>query len=214
MAIYYDTKTTYFSKCILRTTWIKITLSLLLSSVQFIHSVVSTFGNPIDCSTPDFPIHHQLQELAQTHVHWWCHPTISASLIPFSSCPQSFPALGSLPMSWFFESGGQSIGASASASVLPKNIQCWFPFGLTGLISLLSKGLLRVFSNTTVQKHRFFSTQLSLQSNSHSHTWPMEKPQPSLDGPSLVKWCQRKNEETETSKNHTQLWMWLVMEVK
>ena len=93
---------------------------------------------------------------------WWCHPTISSSVIPFSSCLQPFPASGSFPMSQFFTSGGQSIGASASASVLPMNIQDWFPLGWTGWISLLSKGLSRVFSNTTVQKHQFFSNQLSL----------------------------------------------------
>ena len=92
----------------------------------------------------------------------WCHPTISSSAVPFSSCLQSFPASGSFPMSQFFESGDQSIGVSASASVLPMNIQGWFPLGLTALISLLSKGLSRVFSNTTVQKHQFFCTQLSL----------------------------------------------------
>ena len=93
---------------------------------------------------------------------WWCHPTISSSVIPFSSCVQSFPASGSLLISWFFTSGGQIIGASASASVLPINIQDWFPLGWTGWISLQSKGLSRVFSNTTVQKHQFFGTQLSL----------------------------------------------------
>ena len=92
----------------------------------------------------------------------WCYPTNLSPVIPFSSCPQSFPALGSFPMSQFFTSDGQSIGISASASVLPKNIQDWFPLGLTGLISSKSKGLSRVFSNTTVQKHQFFSTQLSL----------------------------------------------------
>ena len=93
---------------------------------------------------------------------WWCHPTISSSVIPFSSCLQSFPASGSFPMSQFFSSGGQSVGDSASASVLPMNIQDWFPLGLTGLISLQSKGPSRVFSNTTVQKHQFFYAQLSL----------------------------------------------------
>ena len=92
----------------------------------------------------------------------WCHPTISSSVIPFSSCLQSFPASGSFPMSQFFTSDGQSIGVSASASVLPVNIQDCFPLGLTGWISLQSRGLSRVFSNTTVQKHQFFSTQLSL----------------------------------------------------
>ena len=92
----------------------------------------------------------------------WCHPTISSSVLPLSSCLQSLPASGSFEMSQFFVSGGQSIRVSASASVLPVNIQDWYPLGLTGLISLQSKGLSRVFSNTTVQKHQFFGTQLSL----------------------------------------------------
>ena len=104
----------------------------------------------------------------------WCHPIISSSVIPFFSCPQSFPASGSFLMSQFFPSGSQSIGASAS--VLPMNIQNWFPLGLTGLISLQSKGLSRVFSNTAIQKHQFFSAQLSLWSNSHIHMWLLEKP--------------------------------------
>ena len=106
----------------------------------------------------------------------WCHPTISSSVIPFSSCLQSFPASESFPVSQFFASGGQSIGVSASASVLPMNIQDWFPLGWTGWISLQSKGLSRVFSNTTVQKHQFFGAQLSLWFNSHIHTWLLEKP--------------------------------------
>ena len=93
--------------------------------------------------------------------HWWCHPTILSCVVPFSSHLQSFPASGSFPMCQFFASGGQSIGVSASASVLPVNIQDWFPLGWTGWILLQSKGLSRVFSNTTVQKHQFFSTQLS-----------------------------------------------------
>ena len=97
----------------------------------------------------------------------WCHPTISSSVVAFSSCLQSFPASGSFLRNQFFTSGGQSIAASASALVLPMNIQGWFPLGLTGLISLQSKGLLRVFSTTTVQKNQFFSAQLSLWSNSH-----------------------------------------------
>ena len=104
----------------------------------------------------------------------WCHPAISYSVIPLS-CPQSFPASGSFPMSWLFASGGQSIGVLASASVLPMNIQDWFPLGSTGWISFLSKGLLKVFSNTTVQEHQFFSAQPSLWSNSHIHTWLLEK---------------------------------------
>ena len=100
----------------------------------------------------------------------WCHPNISSSVVPFSSCFQSFPASGYFQMSQFFSSGGQSIGVSASASVLPVNIQDWFLLVLTGLISLQSTGLSRVFSNTTIQKHQFFNTQPSLWSNSHIHT--------------------------------------------
>ena len=107
---------------------------------------------------------------------WWCHPTISSSVVPFSSCPQSFPASGSFPMSQLFASGGQSTGVSALASFLPKNTQGWSPLEWTGWISWQSKGLSRVFSNTTVQKHQFFSAQLSSQSNSHIHTRPLEKP--------------------------------------
>ena len=106
----------------------------------------------------------------------WCHPTISSSVVPFSSCPQSFPTSGSSPMSQLFASGGQSIGVSASTSVLPMNTQDWSPLGWTGWISLQSKELSRVFFNTTVQKHQFFGAQLSSQSDSHIHTWPLEKP--------------------------------------
>ena len=105
----------------------------------------------------------------------WCHPTISSYVIPFS-CPQSFPASGSFPMSQLFTSGSQNIGASASASVLPMNIQDWFPLGFTGLISLLSKGLSWVFSSTTVPKHQFLSGQCSLWSSPHIHTWLLENP--------------------------------------
>ena len=101
----------------------------------------------------------------------WCHPTISSSVTPFSSCPQSFLASGSFPVNRLFASGGQSNGVSASASILPMNIQDWFPLVLTGLISLQSKGLSRVFPNTTVQKHQCFNTPLSLRSNSQIHTW-------------------------------------------
>ena len=101
-------------------------------------------------------------------------PSISSSVIPFSSCPQSFPESGSFPVSQLFASGGQGIGLSASASVLPMNIQDWFPSGLTGLISLQSKGLSREFSNNTVQKHHFFNVQLSLWTKTHIHTWLLE----------------------------------------
>ena len=122
-----------------------------------------TLCDPVDCSTQGFPILHHLPEYVQTHpLSRWCHPTISSSVVPFSFRLQSFPESGSFPMRWLFTSGGQSIGASASASVLPMNIQGWFPLGLTGLISLQSKGLSRVFSNTTAQKHQFFGAQLSL----------------------------------------------------
>ena len=148
------------------------------SSVQFILSVVSdSLWNPglqharPPCLSPTPGVYSNSCPLC-----WWCHPTISSSVIPFSSHLQSFPASGSFPMSQFFTSGSQSIGVSVSASVLPMNFQGWFPVGLTGWISLLSKGLSRVFSNTTVQKHQFFSAQLSSQANSHIHTWPLEKP--------------------------------------
>ena len=119
----------------------------------------------------------------------WCHPTTSSSVVPFSSHLQSFPASGSFPMSQFLTSCGQIIGASASTSVLPMNIQGWFPVGLIGLISLQSKRLWRVFSSTTIWKHQFFSAQASLQSNSHIHTWVLEKPQLWLDRPVSAKWC-------------------------
>ena len=117
-----------------------------------------TLCHPMDCSMPGFPVHHQLSELTQTSSQW-CHPTISSSVIPFSSCPQSLPTSGSFPKCQLFAWGGQSIGVSVSPSVLPMNIEDWFPLGWTGWISLLSKGLSRVFSNTTVQKHQFFGAQ-------------------------------------------------------
>ena len=106
----------------------------------------------------------------------WCHPAILSSVIPFSSCPQSLPASGSFSMSQFFAWGGQRIGVSASTLVLPMNTQHWSPLGWTGWISLQSKGLSRVFSNNTVQKHQFFGVHISSQSNSHTHIWPLEKP--------------------------------------
>ena len=134
--------------------------------------VCLTLCDPMGCGTPGFSVLHYLLEFAQIHVH----PTMLSSVIPFSSCILSFPASESFPVSQFFASGGQSIGISPSASVLPVNIQDWFPLGLSGWISLLSQGLSRVFSNTTVQKHQFFGAQLSLWSSSHIHTWLMEKP--------------------------------------
>ena len=101
----------------------------------------------------------------------WCYITISSSVAPFSSCPQVFPSIRSFSMSWLFTAGGQNIGVSASASVLPMNIQGWFPLGLIGLISLQSKGLSRVFSSTTIWKHQFFSAQSSILSNSVHDYW-------------------------------------------
>ena len=142
-------------------------------------SVVSDSLWPHGLQHPGFPVLHHLLELAQTHVHWlsrWCHLTISSSVIPFSSCLQSFPASGSFLMSWLFASGGQSTGVSASASVLQMNIQYSFPSELTGFIFSQSNKLSRVFSNTTVQKHQFFSAQPYLWSNSHIDTWLLEKP--------------------------------------
>ena len=133
-------------------------------SVQFSLSVMSDSLRPHEpqharppCPWPTPSAHPNPCPLS-----WWCHPTISSAVNPFSSCPQSFPASGSFPMSQLFASGGQSIGVSALTSVLPINTQDWYPLGWTGWISLQSKGLSRVFSNTTVQKHQFFGTQLSL----------------------------------------------------
>ena len=120
-------------------------------------------------------------------ISWWCHPTISSSIVPFSSCLQFFSASGSFPMIWFFASSDQSIEASASAWVLPMNIQDWFPLGLTALIFLLSKGLSRGISSTVVWRHQFFGTQPFLLSNSHSCTWLMEKPKLRLYEPLLAK---------------------------
>ena len=132
-------------------------------SVQFSHSVMSDPLRPhglqparLLCPSPTPRAYSN-----SCRLHQWCHPTISFSFIPFSSCLQPFPASGSFPVSQFFASGGQCIGVSASASVLPMNIQDWFPLGCTGLISLQSKGLSGVFSNTTVKKHQFFGTQFS-----------------------------------------------------
>ena len=145
------------------------TITTLLTGYQF-SSVAQSFPtlcDPMDCSTPPCPSPAPGVYSNSCPLSWWCHLTIPSSVVPFSSCPQSFPASGSFQMSQFFTSGGQSIGILASTSVLPMNIRDWFPLGLTGLISFLSKGFSRVFSNTTVQKHQFFSAQLSLWSNSH-----------------------------------------------
>ena len=150
-------------------------LVYVFSSVQLL-SCVWLFATPWTAECPPCPSPTPRACSNSCPLSRWCHPTISSSVIPFSSCLQYFPASGSFPMNQFFASGGQSIGVSALASVLPTNIQDWFPLGWTVGISLRSKGLLRVFSNTIVQKHQFFGTQLSSQSNSHIHTWPLEKP--------------------------------------
>ena len=136
------------------------------------------------CLSPSPGVHSNSCLLGQ-----WYHPTISSSFIPFSSCLQSFPVSGSFSVSQFFTSGGQSIGASALASILPINIQDWFPLGLTGFTSFQSKGLSRVFFSTTVLKHQFFSAQPSLWSSSHICVWPLEKPQLWLYRLLLVKRC-------------------------
>ena len=132
---------------------------------------------PMNCSMLSSPVLYYLLEFGSNSclLSQWCHPTISSSFAPFSSFLRSFPASQSFPVCWFFASGSQIIGASASASVLPINIQGWFPLGLTGLISLLSKGLSRVFSSTTVWKHQFFGAQCSLWFNSHFQIWLLEK---------------------------------------
>ena len=155
---------------------INLTHKIDFSSVQFSHSIMS------DSATPWIAAHQASLSITNSRRHsnscpssWWCHPVISPSVIPFSSYPQSLPASGSFPMSQLFAWGGQSIGVSASASVFPMNTQDW-SLGWTGWISLQSKGPSRVFFNTTVQKHQFFGAQLSSQSNSHIHTWLLEKP--------------------------------------
>ena len=149
--------------------------SLVISSIRFSHSVMSNSLWPHEpqharspCPSPTPGVYPNSRPLSR-----WCHPTISSSVVPFSSCPQSFPASGSFQMSQLSASGGQSIELSASASVFPMNTQDWSPLEWTDWISLRSKGLSRVFSNTTVQKHQkhqFFSAQLSSQSDSHIHT--------------------------------------------
>ena len=151
-----------------------------INSVQFSRSVVSDSLQTHEsqharppCPSPTPGVHPN-----SCPSSWWRHPAISSSVVPFSSCPQSLPASGSFPMSQLFAWGGPSIGVSASASFLPMNTQDWSPLGWTGWISLQSKGLSRVLSSTTVQKHQFFGAQLSSQSKSHGyiHIWPLEKP--------------------------------------
>ena len=156
--------------------WNKIWLSKAKKSLLFSCSIMSNSLQPhglqhskLPCPSPSLRVASNSCPLS-----WWGHPTISSSVVPFS-CPQSCTASRSFPMNWLFAWGGQSIGASVSPLVLPMNIQGWFPLGLAGLISLPSKGLSRVFSSTTVQKHQFFNAQPSLWSNSHFHTWLLEE---------------------------------------
>ena len=153
-------------------------LSVQFSSVQFSRSVVSDALRSHESQQARPPCPWLTPEVYPNScpLSPWCHPAISSSVVPFSSCPQSLPASESFPRGQLFAWGGQSTGVSTSASVLPMTIQDWFPFGWTGWISLQFKGLSRVFSNTSVQKHQFFSAQLSSQSNSHILTWPLEKP--------------------------------------
>ena len=154
------------------------TEKIICISVQFSRSIMSNSLRPHElqharppCPSPTPGVHSDSHPSSQ-----WCHLAISSSVVRFSSCPQSLPASESFPMSQLFAWGGQSTGVSALASLLPKKFQGWSPSEWTGWISLQSKGLSRVFSNTTVQKHQFFGAQLSSQSNSHIHTWPLKKP--------------------------------------
>ena len=153
-------------------------MKLLFSSVQFSCSVVSDSLRPHESqhARPPYPSPTPGVYSNPCTMSRWCHPTISSSVVPFSSCTQSLPASGSFPMSQLFAWGGQSIEVSSSASILPMNTQDWSPLGWTVWISLQSKGLSRVFSKTIVKKHQFFSSQLSSQSSSHIHTWLPEKP--------------------------------------
>ena len=145
-------------------------------SVQFSCSVVSDSLQPHGLKQARLPYSPETPRVYSNScpLSWWCHPTVSPSVVPFSSHLQSFPALGFFPMIWFFTQSGQGIGASASASVLPMNFQGWFPLGLTGLL-LQSRELPRVLSSTTIWKHQFFGTQPSLWSNSHICPWLLEK---------------------------------------
>ena len=161
---------------------------LILSSVQLLSRVrlllwphESQHARP-PCPSPTPGVHSNSHPSSQ-----WCHQAISSSVVPFSSCPQSLPESGSFPVSQLITWGGQSIGVSVLNISPSVNTQGWSPLGWTGWVSLQSKGLSRVFSNTTVQKHQFFGAQLSSQSNFHIHTWPLEKPQPWLDRPLLAK---------------------------
>ena len=164
-------------------------IKIAFSSVQFSRSVVSNslWSHEPQHARPPCPSQTPWVYSNSCPSSRWCHPAVSSSIIPFSSCPQSLPASGSFPMSQLFAWGSQSIGVSALASVFPVNTQDWWSLGWTGWISLQSKELSRVF-NITFQKHQFFGSQLSSQSNSHIHIWPLEKPYPWL-----VRLCWQSN---------------------
>ena len=178
-ALFTIAKTWKQSKCLSRDEWIK--------KMWYIHTTEYSVSSSVQSVMSDSLRTHELQHtrppcpsptpgVYPNSLSRWYHLTISSSVVSFSSCPQSFPTSGSFQMSQLFASGGQSIEVSASTLVLPMNTQDWSPLEWTGWISLQSKGLSRVFSNTTVQKHQFFSAHFSSQSNSHIHTWPLEKP--------------------------------------
>ena len=178
--LFFSLSSKYFKIFLLRFLfWLRCSLEVsCFSSVQFSRSVVSNSLRPHEsqharppCPSPTPRVHPNACPSSQR-----CHPAISSSVVPFSSCPQSLPASESFPMSQLIAWGGQSTGVSALASSLPKKSQGWSPSERTGWISLQSKGLSRVFSNTTVQNHQFSDAQLSSQSNSHIHTWSLEKP--------------------------------------
>ena len=169
------TSRTQISSFVINLVWVSVTSWFSIGDqIRSLVQSCPTLCDPMNRSTPGLPVHHKTPG-----VHWdsrpssqWCHPAISSFVVPFSSCPQSLPASESFPMSQLFTWDG----VSALASVLPKNTQGWSPLEWTGWISLQSMGLSRVFSRTTVQKHQFFAAQLSSQSNSHIHTWLLEKP--------------------------------------
>ena len=175
----------------------RITSYQKLSLVQFSFSVVSNSLQPHEsqharppCPSPTPGVYSN-----SCPSSWWCHPAISSSVVPFSSCPQLLPVPGPFPMSQLFSWGGQSIGVSASASVLPVNTQDLSPLGCTGWISLQSKGLSRVFSNTTVQKHQFFGAQFSSQSNSHQRQGGSKEPLDESERGEWKSWLKTEHSE-------------------
>ena len=172
----------WLGQCYTINKWLVVVIVQSLSQVRLC--------DPMKCSMLGFSVQNYLPEFAKTHIHWVSDAIQQCqALLPFSSCPQLFKASGSFPVSQLFTSGSQSIGVSISPSVLPVNIQDWSPLGWTRWITLQSKGLSGVFYSTTVRKHQFFSAQPSLWSNSHIHTWLLEKPQLWLDVPLSAKWC-------------------------